>query len=208
MIELDSPLSRVTFVAVDVETTGLDAERDDIVEIGAVKIREGEIAETFSTLVAIDRTIPFTASRIHGINNSMLVGQPRIGEALQLLFYFAEDGAFVEHSWKAFDIAFLERVHGPLGRPALNTCTLSRHLFPHMRSHSLESCCKRYGIANAQAHRALPDARATAEVLQYLLKLCGPRYPRLSDLLRVCAVERPRSENLSRPAGMFRARGS
>lgn len=185
------PLALVPFVAVDVETTGLDPAREEIVEIGAVKILDGEIVGQYETLVAIDRTIPFAARRVHGISNEMLVGKPRTREAMDLLLEFAEGGPLVEHSWQAFDIAFLERAHGrPLPGPCLNTCTLSRKLFPHIPKHSLEACCTRFRIVNRNPHRALPDARATGELLIKLLELCSARYPLLRDLERVCAVQR------------------
>ncbi len=191
MITLDTPLERVTFVAVDVETTGLDPRRDAIVEIGAVRIQGGRLLDEFATLVYIDRTIPFQAQQVHGISNAMLVGQPRTRDAMQLFLGFSGDGALVEHSLRAFDVAFLERASdSKLPEPYVNTCTLSRKLFPHLPSHSLEACCKRFRIANDQKHRALSDARATGELLLRLLELCSTRYPSLGDLAAVASVQR------------------
>jgi DNA polymerase-3 subunit epsilon len=196
MISLDTPLSSVTFVSVDVETTGLDPARDAIVEIGAVKLRGRQIVGEWDTLVYCERTIPLAARRIHGISNEMLVGQPRISEAMRLLMGFADGGVLVEHSHRAFDVLFLEAAHGRvLDVPYVNTCMLSRKLFPHIPRHSLDECCKRFGIVNDERlgsgrHRALADARATTMLLTKLLELSGPRYPRLSDLVQVCSVER------------------
>ncbi|MDQ2741964.1 MAG: 3'-5' exonuclease, partial [Chloroflexota bacterium] len=166
MIALDTPIGQVTFVAVDVETTGLDPRRDAIVEIGAVRIQGGQVLDEFATLVYAERTIPLAARRVNGISNEMLVGQPRLPDAMRMFLTFKGDGALVEHSWKAFDAAFLERAHGDrLPGAYVNTCTLSRRLFPHLPSHSLEACCKRFVITNSQKHRALSDARATGELL-------------------------------------------
>jgi DNA polymerase-3 subunit epsilon len=196
MTPLDTPLSAVTFISVDCETTGLDPDRDAIVEIGAVKIQGYRRMDEFETLVYIDRTIPYAARRVHGISNEMLVGKPRISEAIQQLLTFAGSGTLVEHSHKAFDVLFLERAHGqPLEAPYVNTCMLSRKLFPHLPRHSLDECCKRFNIANEQRsehgrHRALADARATGDLLLRLLELSGPRYPRLGDLVSVCSVQR------------------
>jgi DNA polymerase III epsilon subunit family exonuclease len=191
VIDLRMPVRLVSFVSVDVETTGLHPERDEIVEIGAVRVREGRLAEEFSTLVHVDRTIPLEARRVHRITNRMLVGAPRIGEAMAMLLRFAGDDPLVEHSWKAFDIAFLEHAHGGrLGNPCLNTCTLSRKVFPFHRKHSLEECCRRHGIRQVEQHRALPDARATAQLLLCLLEVCSVRYPLLEDLVGAAAVER------------------
>ncbi|GAC1443258.1 MAG: hypothetical protein NVSMB52_01400 [Chloroflexota bacterium] len=191
MTEPATPLHLVQFISVDVETTGLDPHHDEIVELGAVKVQGGEIVEEFGTLISIDRTIPLAARRVHGISNDMLIGKPRITDALTALLSFAEGGALVEHSWKAFDVAFLEHAHGrPLGLPYVNTCTLSRKLFPFHRKHSLEECCRRHKIPNDGPHRALTDARATAQLLIYLLEVCTSRYPRLIDLLDIASVER------------------
>ena len=191
MIDLRLPTRLVSFVSVDVETTGLRPERDAIVEIGAVRVREGRLAEEFSTLVYVDRTIPLEAQRVHRITNRMLVGAPRIGEAMGMLLQFAGDDPLVEHSWKAFDIAFLEQALGRrLENPCVNTCTLSRKVFPFHRKHSLEECCRRHGIRQVEQHRALPDARATGQLLVCLLEVCAVRYPRLEDLVRIAGVER------------------
>jgi DNA polymerase-3 subunit epsilon len=196
MIDLGTPLGRVTFISVDVETTGLNPKRDAIVEIGAVKVRGGEIVDEWDTLVYCDRTIPLEARRIHGISNEMLVGKPRVAEAMRALMEFCDDGALVEHSHKAFDVLFLEQAYGrPIDAPYVNTCMLSRKLFPHIPRHSLDECCRRFGIVNderasSNRHRALADARATAYLLQKLLGLCAPRYPRLADLAAVCSVQR------------------
>src|SRR5581483_9723312 len=191
MSALATSLDRVSFIAVDIETTGFDPRADLIVEIGAVRILGGRVFDEFSSLVYVDRTIPHAARRVHGITNDMLVGQPRIGDALKRFLAFAGDGTLVEHSMKAFDLAFLEQALGrPLATPSLNTCTLSRRLFPHLPGHSLEACCKRFQIPNEQQHRALSDARATGALLLRLLELCASRYPRLEDLLAVAAVGR------------------
>lgn len=191
MIAPSTPLHLVSFVSVDVETTGLHPRRDAIVEIGAVKVLGGAVVGEFDTLISIDRTIPFEARRVHGIRNEMLIGKPTVTEAIDGLLAFAGDGAMVEHSNRAFDVAFLEHAHGrPLAGTYINTCTLSRRLFPFHRSHSLEECCRRHQIVNRQPHRALGDARATAELLICLLDLCATRYPCLQDLASVASIER------------------
>ena len=191
MIPLTTRVDQVTFVSIDVETTGLDPYQDEIVEIGAVKVRGGEVVDEFDTLVNIERTIPFGARRVHGIGNEMLVGKPRIAQALGDFLEFTAGGALVEHSHKAFDVIFLEQAHGAaLTAPYINTCSLSRRLFPFIRKHSLEECCRRMEVVNSQPHRALGDARATADLLICMLKLCSSRYPLLRDLVKIASIER------------------
>jgi len=189
VIALSAPLDLVSFVSVDVETTGLDPNSDEIVEIGAVRVQGGLVVGEFDTLVYIDRTIPLAARRVHGIRNDMLVGKPRISQALDDLLRFAGGAALVEHSSRAFDVLFLERARGaPFTAPYISTCILSKRLFPHLPRHSLEACCRRFHIANPQPHRALGDARATADLLICLLELCNARYPRLQDIVTVASV--------------------
>jgi DNA polymerase III epsilon subunit family exonuclease len=191
MTDLSTPVHLVPFVSVDVETTGLDPRRDSIVEIGAVKVLGGKVVAEFATLVAISGTIPWDAQRVNGISTEMLVGKPKIADALSMLMVFAGDSPLVEHSHRAFDVAFLEQAHGkPLTPIYLNTCTLSRRLFPFHRKHSLAECCRRHNISNRQPHRALGDAYATGELLAFLLETCSTRYPRLQDLVAVASVER------------------
>ncbi len=191
MTALDTPLRKVPFICVDVETTGLDARRDAIVEIGAVKVQGGAVVGEFETFVSIDRPIPPEAQRVHRITATMLIGAPTIADALTGLWSFAGAGTLVEHSFRAFDVAFLEAAHGSaLSMPYVNTCTLSRRLFPFHRSHSLDECCKRFVVSNVQKHRALSDARATAHLLIKLLELCETRYPLLGDLVNIASVER------------------
>jgi DNA polymerase III epsilon subunit family exonuclease len=176
---------------VDVETTGLDPRRDEILEIGAVKVQAGKVVGEFDTMVHVDRRIPAGAKRVHGISKKMLAGKPPIQEAMASLLSFAGDCVLVEHSYKAFDIAFLEHANaGPLPMDAINTHTLSLKLFPFIPKHSLAECCRRHGIVIDGAHRALGDARATAQLLVCLLEICRSRYPLLQDLMKVAAVER------------------
>ncbi|HEX8917243.1 MAG TPA: 3'-5' exonuclease [Chloroflexota bacterium] len=191
MTALATPLSSVSFVSVDVETTGLDPYKDQIIEIGAVKVRDGKVVGEFDTLVAVSGTIPWDAQQVHGINNAMLVGKPAVTDAIRGLLEFLGDGTLVEHSHKAFDAIFLEQAYGSrFEAPYINTCTLSRRLFPHIPKHSLKECCRRFQIDNARPHRALGDAHATATLLLRLLELCSTRYPKLEDLMAVASIER------------------
>lgn len=191
MTSLATPVQQVSFVIVDVETTGLDPRRDQIVEIGAAQVLGGQVVRTMDTLVSIGRAIPEEAQRIHKISNDMLIGQPPIVQAMAMLMAFIGEGVPVEHSHKSFDAGFLEHAHGkPLASTYLNTCTLSRRLFPLYRSHSLQECCRRHNIERQQQHRALGDALVTAQLLICLLEVGAARYPRLEDLAKIASIER------------------
>ncbi|MGH2443469.1 MAG: 3'-5' exonuclease [Chloroflexota bacterium] len=186
---LTTPIEQVSFVAIDVETTGLDPIRDKIVEIGAVRVTGGRMVEEFETLVGIKRSMPPYAERVHRITNEMLLGKPPIEEALGMLTAFLGDCMPVEHCHESFDMAFLAYAHGkPLAPVIINTYALSRSLFPFLPSHSLQTCCKMHRITNRTPHRALSDARATAQLLICLTGICAKRYPRLGDLMKVAAA--------------------
>lgn len=188
---LSNPLSHVSFAAVDVETTGLDAAGDHIVEIAAQRIEGLRLTTCWSTLVTTDRNIPWGAQRVHGISNAMLVGQPSIETALKSFLDFVGDAVLVEHSHGAFDVLFIEATLGTrMGCHYVNTCTLSRIVDPLQSHHSLEACCRRHAIVNPKAHRAAADAEATARLLLALLARAGPRYTCLHDLLAVASIDR------------------
>jgi DNA polymerase III epsilon subunit family exonuclease len=191
VIPLSVPLGLVPFVVVDLETTGFNPRSDAIVEIGAVKVQDGKLVAEFDTLVHTNHAIPFGARSVHGITNEMLVGKPPLHAAMKQFMDFAANCVLVEHSDKAFDVAFLEWANErPLDMPYINTCTLSRKIFPFIPRHGLADCCRRHGIVNDDAHRALSDARASAQLLVCLLEICGSRYPRLKDLVNVAGVAR------------------
>jgi DNA polymerase III alpha subunit (gram-positive type) len=189
VIDPDTPLELVPFVSVDLETTGLDPRRDEIVEIGAVRVLGGKLVDEWESLVSVSRGISRPARLVHGISREMLEGQPSIDQALPKLLEFAGDGALVEHSYEAFDLRFLEKANGgDLGLPSLNSYTLSRKLFPFLPAHGLDECCRRYHILRDERHRALSDARAAGALLVRLLEACYVKYPTLGDVLRVASV--------------------
>lgn len=189
MIDTATPLELVPFVAVDLETTGLIPQKDEIVEIGAVRVLGGKVVDEWQSLVASSRGITRSARLVHGISREMVEDQPPIEEVLPRFLEFAAGSVLVEHSYEAFDLRFLEKANGAkLDLPSLNTYTLSRKLFPFLPSHGLEQCCRRYGIQRDERHRALGDAHATAELLIHLLEACKARYPTLRDVLKVAAV--------------------
>src|SRR5215207_847108 len=112
--ELGTPLSQVTFVVVDLETTGGSAHADEITEIGALKLRGGELLGTFETLVNPGVPIPPMITVLTGITESMVLPAPRIAEVLPAFMEFARDAVIVGHNIR-FDISFLDaalREHG------------------------------------------------------------------------------------------------
>ncbi|MBQ6808623.1 MAG: DEAD/DEAH box helicase [Firmicutes bacterium] len=150
------------YVVVDLETTGLDIEKDEIIEIAAVRVRRGLLMDEFQTLVSCPRHITEEIASLTGIDDSMLEGQPSIYEVLPDFADFVGDAILVAHN-AAFDSQFLQK-YWPDERPWLDTLTLTQIAFPCMPAYSLANLTASLDIANDQAHRALSDARATAEI--------------------------------------------
>lgn len=164
-----SPLTR--HVVVDLETTGLHPRQGHrIIEIGAVAIENGAITEEFSTLVDAGVPIPMHVQAIHGITEEMLEGQPKTEEALPRFYSFIADGILIAHN-AAFEVTFLrhEFARLKLGFPNRHVCTLemSRRHSPRISDHTLETVYLHlFPEADflRQSHRALDDARMTAQI--------------------------------------------
>lgn len=160
------------YLCVDLETTGLSPKTDKIMEIGAVKVKDGRIIDTFQTFVHPGKALSERAAELTGITQNDLANAPLIGEALPQLVEFAEDLVLVGHQL-LFDYSFLKRaaVNARLAfeKNGIDTLKLSRQFLPQLPSRRLCDLCEHYGI-ELQAHRAMEDARATHFLYQ---KLCG-----------------------------------
>ncbi|WP_264213843.1 3'-5' exonuclease [Leisingera thetidis] len=181
--ELDSrKLASLSYVVFDTETTGLLPHKDEIVQIGALRVVRGRIieAEQFETLVDPGSPIPAAATRVHGISDAMVQGAPGIAEAARALHRFASDAVIVAHN-APFDMAFLRRHASRAGisweQPVLDTVLLSAVLFGASQPHTLDALCERLDVAIPPAlrHTAMGDARATAEVFCKMLKMLEAR---------------------------------
>lgn len=158
-----TPPTNTTFVAFDLETTGLSAKTHRIIEIGAVKFRNGRSVGTFSTLVAPGMPIPAASQRVHGITDEMVREAPQAREALQRFLEFVGNAVLLAHN-AAFDLRFIsaeaERNRVKLGKlTVIDTLPLARRWFPHSEGHSLAALAKHLSLPAAKSHRALADAR-------------------------------------------------
>ena len=159
---------RQEYVVVDVETTGGRGERHRVTEIGAVKLRNGEIVGRFSTLLNPQRTIPPGITRLTGITPEMVEDAPYFPDIADEFEAFMRGAIFVAHNVE-FDYGFIAREFGRLGRkfryPKLCTCATMRKLYPGRRSYSLAALAEAWDIPLRSHHRALCDAEAAAELL-------------------------------------------
>ena len=163
--------NRDRLVFFDVETTGLDHRKGHrIIEIGAIAMESNQIMSEYQSLIHVDVPIPRHVSRIHGITNDMLAGQPEPEKVFPEVKNFMADSVLVAHNAK-FDIGFLRSEFNRLKLSFTNQifCTLeiSRRRYPRLSNYKLETLyCHLVGPvpADAQRHRALADARMVAAV--------------------------------------------
>ncbi len=178
--EIGTPLREVTFVVVDLETTGGTPGSCAITEVGAVKVRGGEVLGEFQTLVDPGGPVPAFISTLTGITTSMVVGAPGIGEVLPSFLEFARGAVLVAHNAR-FDVGFLKAAAADLGHPwpapvVLDTVALARRAVTRdeVPNHKLSTLAAFFGATVTPNHRALADARATVDVLHALLARLGP----------------------------------
>ena len=188
--ELDEPLHAVTFVVVDLETTGGSAEESAITEIGAVKVHGGEVLGEFSTLVDPGRGIPPLISALTGITDLMVAAAPPLDGVLAAFLEFAGDAVLVAHN-APFDIGFLKAACARAGRDwraprVVDTALLARRVLTsdEVPDCKLATLAVHFKTATKPVHRALADARATVEVLHGLIERLGPLGVHSLDELR------------------------
>ena len=152
---------RGELVALDLETTGLDVENDSIIEIGAVRLRDGEILDEFGMLINPGFVIPAETTHITGIHQDDLRHAPRLPEALPQISEFVGDAPVIAHN-VSFDISFMRRFGTLKKNLPIDTYELASILLPRVPRYSLSSLSAEFEIDLENAHRALDDARATA----------------------------------------------
>ncbi len=178
--ELGRPLRDVTFCVVDLETTGASVKAGCMItEIGAVKVRGGEVLGEFQTLVNPHAEIPAFIAVLTGITNSMVAGSPPIESALPAFLEFAQGCVLVAHN-APFDIGFLKHFAQEQSRPwpafeVLDTARLARRVITRDDAPNckLSSLAVAFGSTTTPDHRALSDARATVDVLHGLMERLG-----------------------------------
>lgn len=163
------------FVVFDIETTGFSPVKNRIIEIGAVKVSDGQITERFSTFVNPDVPIPFEIEKLTGINDSMVMTAPFIDTVLPEFLEFCGDAVLVAHNAN-FDMSFIiENAHRlNLDREFtyVDTVGIARILLPHQAKHTLDAVAKTMNVSLENHHRAVDDAEATAEIfVKFIPKL-------------------------------------
>lgn len=163
-----------TFVVFDLETTGLDATKEEIIEIGACKVVDGRIDETFSTFVKPSKHIPREITELTSIDDNMVKDAPTINYVLPDFYKFC-DGATLVCQNTAFDTSFIHNISKKLSynfdHPTMDTMVMAREKLPGLKNYKLGTIVEKLNISLENAHRAIDDATATAKAFIKLMNV-------------------------------------
>ena len=168
------------YIAFDLETTGLDAEQDYIIEIGALKVRNGKVCDRFMEFVKPPIAIPKQITNITGITDAMLTCARETEDIIRDFASFCEDFVLVGHNIM-FDYKFMKKYmtfHScPFEKQGIDTLKIARKVHKDMESKSLGTLCAYYNVTNQAAHRAYHDALATAKIYHMMAHDFEALYP-------------------------------
>lgn len=155
-----------TYVALDLETTGVNPKRDKIIEIGAVKVVEGKVVDVFSSFVNPGKKLGEDIIKLTGIEDDMLLEAPTPEEAVPQMIAFAEGFILLGHNI-IFDYSFVKKAAVNLNmefeKEGIDTLKIARKHLQHLESRKLDFLCRHFEIEH-KAHRALEDASATSQL--------------------------------------------
>ncbi len=178
-----------TFVVFDIETTGFSPKNNKIIEIGAVKMKDGQILDRFSEFVDPKEPIPFHITRLTSITDDMVIGAPTRDEIIPRFVEFCKDCILVGHN-VGFDISFINENCRQLGidvdYTTVDTMGLSRAFFPRQAKHNLDAVCKTLNVVNEHHHRAVDDAECTAKIFLKFMDMM--KQEKADDLTKVNAL--------------------
>ncbi|MDL4840100.1 PolC-type DNA polymerase III [Aquibacillus rhizosphaerae] len=175
----DVNLEDATYVVFDVETTGLSAVYDTIIELAAVKIKGGDIIDRFESFANPHHSLSQTTIDLTGITDDMVRNAPEVGQVLKDFHEWMGEDVLVAHN-ASFDMGFLNEGlkkidYEKAPNPVIDTLELARFLFPDLKNHRLNTLCKKLDIELTQHHRAIYDAEATGYLLWKLVKLASEK---------------------------------
>lgn len=169
---------RDDYVVFDLETTGFSQEKDKIIEIGAVRVKNGKICEKYSTFVNPERSIPERITDLTSITNDMVKEAPTIETVLPEFLEFIGDSVLVAHN-AGFDHGFIRQKAEEQGKKTdftvVDTVGLARVLFPELAKYKLDNIAKKLKISLENHHRAVDDAGATAEIFEKFVEMLEER---------------------------------
>ena len=181
-----------SYVAVDLETTGIGARHEKILEIAMVKVIDGAEAETLQTLVNPHREIPEQIVELTGIRDDMVKDAPSIEEVIEKALEFCEGYPLLGHQL-IFDYGFLKQAAVnkklPFERDGIDTLKLCRLFMPPEEKKNLTAACAYFGIRQDTAHRALSDAVSCGRLYEELKRRFGPGHEDQFCIIRTTSNE-------------------
>ena len=177
---LPADLTDNVFVVFDLETTGTEASRDEITEIGAVKIENGKIKETFQTLIKPQQHISDFIADLTGIDDALVASAPAFGAVVGDFYKFVSGAILVAHN-ADFDVKFIRTRAKEFDyffrNKVIDTVQMAREILPGLSNHKLNTVAEHYNVKFLH-HRALSDAYATAQIFIEMMKT-GKKLPDL-----------------------------
>jgi DNA polymerase III epsilon subunit family exonuclease len=168
------PLNEIDFVVLDVEAIVARTQPARIIELGAYRVRAGQIGDAFQTLINPEARLPRSIATMTGISDEMLAAAPKFPEIVNMWLDFAGDAVLVAHN-SSFDLPLLNREIARVFpgcrmlNPELCTVNLARRSISNPEGHNLDALADHFGIENPERHRAAGDALTTARILLRLL---------------------------------------
>ena len=165
------------YTVIDIETTGFSSNIDEIIEVAAIRVRNGDVVEQFQSIIKPKQDIDAFITKLTGITNDMVEAAPSLEMVLPLFIDFIGDDIVVAHN-AGFDINFIYDVFNLttgiyFSNDFIDTVYISRRLFKEYSKHTLLALTKHFGICGDIEHRALSDARKTFECYEYMKKYCA-----------------------------------
>lgn len=169
-----------SYVAFDVETTGLDPQIHEIIEIGALKVRNGQVADRFIEFIRPQETISAAITKLTGITNEMVADARLSSEVIPDFLDFCKDDVLIGHN-VGFDYSFMKTGASRCGlsfeKSGIDTLKIAQSMLASLPSKKLSDLCEYYQIENKAAHRAYHDALATAKLYQTLAHYFEAEHP-------------------------------
>ena len=194
------------FVVFDVETTGLSpTDGDRIVEIAAMKIKDGQVVDKFYSLVNPKRDLPAAATRVNNITGDMVAQAPTAEEVLPKLLSFIAGACVAGHNVR-FDLGFLSYELALMGRklnestPAVDTLKMAKELLPYLSNYRLSYLARSLGVTVSETHRAMADVELTVQVLFRMIEMASDQnLDKVGKFITQFSVEKPSFKLTSSP---------
>lgn len=163
------------YTVFDLETTGIRSDYDSIIEISAVKVVDGKVTDTFSSLVNPGRPIPYGATKVNGISDEMVMNEPALDMIFPDFIEFIGEDILVGHNIHSFDMKFIWKAADVLFGQAISndyidTLPMARRCLPQLAHHKLVDLAAYYQISTAGAHRALNDCLMNQQCFELMAK--------------------------------------